>query len=493
MIHVSHFRKNGTRVLFSLLYFLCFLLSFLAILGQSLQAFNYDLWVDEAFSLHLVEHSAYDVVRLTAIDVHPPLYYLILQAGKTILHLFVPQLSPIACAKLISVLPFLILWLVALFWVPKRWNKVTAANFVLLVIGAPQLISYGVDVRMYGWGLLFVTCAYLSALTLRDTTRSPAPWISFVLFSLTAAYTHYFCLVAVGIAYLLLLMDAFLFHRERIKPILLCSVITVLCYLPWLIVLLQQLATVKESYWISPITWSTLQEYWKFAFGNGYIFIIYLFVWILAFTLQRADRIALSWCVLCFAGTIFVGVVASLLIRPVFVSRYMVPTLGCLWLAYSIGVGGIQHKAGKIGLTILSVCLCLNSFSCFWRDEQNAKANAAMLMETLTAQGNNAIYIVDDPRARNVVSAMTSATCYAYTGGIDSLTSQVYKNLASLNDIEELKTLSQDHKIYAFVCGSADGSMLSALQENGWTTTEVGAYFVENTINRQQITLYSIS
>ena len=38
------------------------------------------IWFDEAFSLQLAKLSVSDVIKYTASDVHPPLYYLILRA-----------------------------------------------------------------------------------------------------------------------------------------------------------------------------------------------------------------------------------------------------------------------------------------------------------------------------------------------------------------------------------------------------------------------------
>ena len=57
-----------------------FLLSLCVILCQIQGAFSYDLWVDEAFSIRMLEHSYGEMIALTAKDVHPPLYYIILKA-----------------------------------------------------------------------------------------------------------------------------------------------------------------------------------------------------------------------------------------------------------------------------------------------------------------------------------------------------------------------------------------------------------------------------
>ena len=38
------------------------------------------------------------------------------------------------------------------------------------------------------------------------------------------------------------------------------------------------------------------------------------------------------------AGVVLFGFAASMLIRPVFVYRYMIPAMGCFWLAFAAGV-----------------------------------------------------------------------------------------------------------------------------------------------------------
>ncbi len=39
--------------------------------------FSPTIWVDEAFSLELIKHPFVELIKLDAMDVHPPLYYLI--------------------------------------------------------------------------------------------------------------------------------------------------------------------------------------------------------------------------------------------------------------------------------------------------------------------------------------------------------------------------------------------------------------------------------
>jgi uncharacterized membrane protein len=56
-----------------------FVLSFLWITIITASNINLSLNTDEIFSLRLTEHSWSEMIRLAKLDVHPPLYYMILK------------------------------------------------------------------------------------------------------------------------------------------------------------------------------------------------------------------------------------------------------------------------------------------------------------------------------------------------------------------------------------------------------------------------------
>ncbi len=45
-----------------------------------LSAKYYSIWFDESFSYGMVQHDFTEIIRRTAYDVHPPLYYVLLKA-----------------------------------------------------------------------------------------------------------------------------------------------------------------------------------------------------------------------------------------------------------------------------------------------------------------------------------------------------------------------------------------------------------------------------
>ena len=48
-------------------------------------AFNNCIWLDEAFSMSMIQQNFGEIIYNTAIDVHPPLYYIILKVLVNIL------------------------------------------------------------------------------------------------------------------------------------------------------------------------------------------------------------------------------------------------------------------------------------------------------------------------------------------------------------------------------------------------------------------------
>ena len=70
-------------------------------LGKSLMlCFSSDIWYDELFTVGMIEHSYGELVRFTAADVHPPLYYCIVKLFVELCKLIVPGADTVVLAKL---------------------------------------------------------------------------------------------------------------------------------------------------------------------------------------------------------------------------------------------------------------------------------------------------------------------------------------------------------------------------------------------------------
>lgn len=179
-------------------------------------------------------------------------------------------------------------------------------------------------------------------------------WIIFTIAAICSSYTHYFSAISSIIIYLLLLF--ILYNKGQIKKWLISTAICILTYLPWLNILLSQISSVKNEYWIKPITIGKIFDYFQFIFSPmnneiGTIFGIILFVTIIILIYIVFSRGLLSidekynlfiLFSLVFI-TIFTGIVLSFLIRPIFVERYIVPCLGSICLGFAILIDKLKN------------------------------------------------------------------------------------------------------------------------------------------------------
>lgn len=386
----------------------------LIMLGRSVMlCFSNDIWYDELFTVGLAEHSYGELIRLTAADVHPPLYYCIVKLLVNLCKLIVPGVGTIISVKIASVLPYFILMIYAVTFLRKRFGLFVGGMFLFCVTAMPQLPAYTVEMRMYGWALLFVTAAFLHGYALIESyvncnsgskksgagvaasTETAAGrhahslhGAAFVLYGLAAAYTQYFACVAVVMVYLFVLLAFWFRDRRRIREWLLYVIISVVCYVPWLFALAGQLEAVSENYWILPLTWRSLGGCVKFLMKPAFadervntvlavvLFVAYLGLWCrwalkLFHKGRENDKICVDIIKECcknlvdeatarfwlatagvgvLAGLVAFGFAASFLIRPIFVYRYMIPAVGCFWLGFA---------------------LCLNDALCKPKAEQN--------------------------------------------------------------------------------------------------------------------------
>ena len=343
---------------------LFYAIPWLFVLLGCLMCFNDTIWVDEAFSVEMVKHSFIEIIKLDALDVHPPLYYLIYKIfAEPFLKCGGGTECLILIGKIVSLIPHLILVCIGFTSIKREYGTKVAFLFNAMITGMPCMLLYATEIRMYSWSLLFVTCAFLQALrTIKeDDTRS---FILLTLFSTAAAYTHYFACVSAIIIYLELL--AFFFFTKKRKKFIytfFSGIGVVVMYIPWIWIFMSQLKEVQGSYWIEPVSLKEIIKQIVFMFRKGPVTPFILMFGALGFLYVVITfikgRMAPFFGVGVWAGTIIAGNVLSLLIRPIFVSRYQIASAGCLWLALAIALSEIDNKKLKKWATLVLVSSCL--------------------------------------------------------------------------------------------------------------------------------------
>ena len=216
------------------------------------------LWFDEEYSVVITQQSVGRMVALTAVDVHPPLYYLLLKAWGTLFAWNDTALRALSCLFTgLSVAVFMLL-IARLF----GWRTARIASPILVF--APFMLRYGYEIRMYALSTLlaaFGTYALVRALGLGTGEQPAAPdrmgrrnriiwWAVYTVTVALGMYTLYLSVLIWATHALWLVVRSWrnrpagsgvisgIWHADwRWIGAYLCSIVL---YIPWLPVLLKQ-------------------------------------------------------------------------------------------------------------------------------------------------------------------------------------------------------------------------------------------------------------
>lgn len=240
------------------------------VVGAFLRFFNLDaqsLWNDEAFSWRMTRFPWSEVIRRTADDVHPPLYYLVLKAWVAVAGDSVFALRALSAS--LDCLNILLLFSLARALYPTRGGggkdpEDSSAGVPLLATALLTLSIFAViharEVRMYplGGSLALASSLALWKALNHDLPASPA-WAVYVLSALGLAYTHnygLFTVAAQGVFATCLLSWrarwdlSWTARFRRFQGACAAFLILVLAYAPWYPVVQRQRAEVAKAYWI---------------------------------------------------------------------------------------------------------------------------------------------------------------------------------------------------------------------------------------------------
>lgn len=318
-------------------YFICLL--FIASAAYICLSFNNAVWYDESYTMAMIKHDAGEICRITAQDVHPPLYYILLKAFTA------PFDYSLFAAKMFSVISLILTAILGYVKLSEFTDNKTGFIFSVMLLFLPVMSAFSVEVRMYGLASLFVTgCEMYAYGAYKDDNI--LDYIIFMMFGTLAAYTHYFALVSAGIVYIMLFICCI--KKKNLKKFMICAAATVILYLPWLASFISQLADkVQNEYWIEPITVKTVLNYFFTWFKCANITGIYLTVIaviaLFAFISLFINKKKFALCAaLVFVFTNVIGIAASAAVRPVFIERYAIPSIPLLLAALAVGISKIK-------------------------------------------------------------------------------------------------------------------------------------------------------
>lgn len=194
------------------------------------------VWFDEAYSIMVAKRSASEIIRLSSLDTHPPLYYLILKIWANVFgwsELALRSLSVIFYGASIAV---------AGCFIKKYFNARAAIYVLTMLLLSPLLMRYGFEIRMYAMASL-IGVAATAMLVRAHSSKRWADWLIYGVLVALGMYTLYY-LALLWLAHLawLVAMDAGRLRKSLWKE---CRWIgayafSLLLFLPWLSSFLKQ-------------------------------------------------------------------------------------------------------------------------------------------------------------------------------------------------------------------------------------------------------------
>lgn len=219
------------------------------------------IWFDEAFGAYLIGFNFFDVFKFTALDVHPPLYYWVLQLWVVFF-----GSSDIALRSMSTFFAVIAL-IFGYLLVRKAFGQKAALVMLPFVALSPILIRYAQEARMYTM-VLAIGLAATYVLYLLQHKSSRKLWGVYAVLVAAGMWTHYFtALVWLGHW----AWRAFETHKRSLKEWrkafftrewVMTHIVAVALFLPWLPWLVRQVLDVQTNgFWIPPVSPVTIPSY----------------------------------------------------------------------------------------------------------------------------------------------------------------------------------------------------------------------------------------
>lgn len=295
------------------------------------------VWFDESYSIWLARQPVAELFRLTGLDTHPPLYYLVLKAWAGIWGFGE------AALRSLSVVCYGLSIIVAASFA-RRWFGVRPAMYTLALLSCtPLLMRYGFEIRMYAMASLI--CVSATAVLVRAWySHSRRLWAVYAMLvalgMLTVYYTAFFWMSHVFWLIVMSRRKGLLLSRRARTwfrlPWVWAYVGSVVLFTPWLLVLVSQLGNGARAQIAQPmnidqlvgiISFNTLYKPTMFLGAITSLLVIglvLLVIWAWPRALRQMQHQAVFWLLVfqCVAP-VSILLIVSIVAAPMYVERYL--------------------------------------------------------------------------------------------------------------------------------------------------------------------------
>ena len=284
--------------------------------------------------------------------------------------------------------------------------------------------------------------------------------------------------------------------RNGIGKVLLCAGLSVLAYLPWLPFFFSQVRTVSSSYWIQPLTWKSIFGCMKYIFlpvsyavKKNYVLacvMILLFgaAFLYSFLMKRKHargRFFLLTGLWIAVFTTLIGFVCSILNRPIFVYRYLIPCLGAMWLVAAVVLWDFIEKNWGILLFVPFLLSGYSNMQGFYGEENKKIAEMKATQSFLADFPKDAVVLCNFNHVQAVTACYLkdSNEIWLYGSNPEDLIAELLPQCRGLEDTTELSQLVKERDVYFFGSFNSREELLKEWETEGIAYTEEGTYLLE--------------
>lgn len=370
-------------------------------------------------------------------------------------------------------------------------------------------------------------------------------WLLFWFYGILTAYTQYYACVAVIAIYIVLFVFFVVMahkgktektsckkthiHKEQLKEqeailtkvpvkgwraehtteqetgriagkcigkVLLCAGLSALAYLPWLPFFFSQVRTVSSSYWIQPLTWKSIFGCMKYIFlpvsytvKKNYVLacVMILFfgaAFLYSFLMKRKDakgRFFLLTGLWIAVFTTLIGFVCSILNRPIFVYRYLIPCLGAMWLVAAVVLWDFIEKNWGILLFVPFLLSGYSNMQGFYGEENKKIVEMKATQSFLADFPKDAVVLCNFNHVQAVTACYLkdSNEIWLYGSNPEDLIAELLPQCRGLEDTTELLQLVKERDVYFFGSFNSREELLKEWETEGIAYTEEGTYLLE--------------
>lgn len=218
------------------------------------------------------------------------------------------------------------------------------------------------------------------------------------------------------------------------------------------------------------------------------------------------------------AGLVVFGFVASFLIRPIFVYRYMIPAAGCFWLGFALCLNemlckprtpvskaddtGTFLRAVAIALTLMVVIIGLRNYRAFMGEEEYKIRLMAETEKALAMIGpqDSVLYNFDQVQAVTGYYLPQTVERFLWRAQGEKLIQEITSPCGTVEDVEEVRRMlvrtrkkeadeGEGGNVWLIGSFNSREEIVADWREAGLNVEEMGSFLLE----RYWFNLYKIS